>query len=229
MKIEDFFKLNALLDRRSANVLGVKSKEYSANDDKLHNFKRSAALRGRTPEDVLAGMMLKHTTSIYDMIDSVDARRMNHFSIALWLEKVIDHINFLKLLFALIVERDEVSFADVAKACDDSCAGCVGTSLQHTCESDADAVAKANEVLQLLYEVIGLAETDANRERETAYRNAVKMVRAVFNIPEATRFSIEESGGIKETEYMPKSAPKSGVFQELENARRRERLLFKFI
>lgn len=49
-------------------LLGIKAGEY-ATDDRLHNFKVSAILEGCTPEKSLAGMMAKHTVSVYDLIN----------------------------------------------------------------------------------------------------------------------------------------------------------------
>ena len=48
------------------DVLISKAKEY-ATVDRLHNFKVAAAIQGCTPIKALAGMMAKHTVSIYDM------------------------------------------------------------------------------------------------------------------------------------------------------------------
>jgi len=123
MDIQTFFKLNEILDRRSANVLGAKSAEYSQGGDKLHNFKAGAIYRNKTSEEILAGMMMKHTTSIYDLIDEVEQHY--HTSegetrpLSLWLEKVIDHINFLKLLFALRVEHMGQNLDDVQDLCNE--------------------------------------------------------------------------------------------------------------
>lgn len=50
-------------------VLGVKAGEY-ATDDRLHNFKVAAELEKTSPQAALAGMMAKHTVSIYDMCRS---------------------------------------------------------------------------------------------------------------------------------------------------------------
>ena len=45
----------------------------------LHNFKVAASLQGIYPEQALAGMMAKHTVSIYDMCHSVKA-----YPLVLW-------------------------------------------------------------------------------------------------------------------------------------------------
>lgn len=81
------------------DILGKKAVEY-ANNDRLQNFKKVSNLCKITPEQALAGMMAKHTVSIYDMIMSNE-----HFSGEKWDEKIVDHINYLILLKALIIEK----------------------------------------------------------------------------------------------------------------------------
>ena len=83
---------------RSRSVLVSKAKEY-ATEDRLHNFKVAAALEGKTQEQALAGMMAKHTVSVYDMAESGLA-----YPIELWQEKITDHINYLFLLNAIVRE-----------------------------------------------------------------------------------------------------------------------------
>lgn len=83
-------------------VLGSKAGEYADDTDRLHNFKASATLQGISPLEALRGKMAKHTISIYDMIGSGEA-----FPLAKWDEKITDHINYLILLRALIVEQEE--------------------------------------------------------------------------------------------------------------------------
>ena len=83
---------------RSRIMLVNKASEY-ATEDRLHNFKVAAALEGKTPEQALAGMMAKHTVSVYDMAESGLA-----YPIELWQEKITDHINYLFLLNAIVRE-----------------------------------------------------------------------------------------------------------------------------
>lgn len=82
-------------------MLIVKGEEYDNNtNDRLHSFKVAAALEGKPPKQALAGMMAKHTISIYDMCMSNE-----EFSIDRWNEKITDHINYLVLLKALVEEN----------------------------------------------------------------------------------------------------------------------------
>ena len=83
---------------RSRIVLGNKASEY-ATEDRLHNFRVAAALEGKTPEQALAGMMAKHTVSVYDMAESGMP-----YPIELWQGKITDHINYLFLLNAIVRE-----------------------------------------------------------------------------------------------------------------------------
>lgn len=86
-----------------AKLLVKKGDEYNKGDeDRLMTFKRAALTMNCTPEQALAGMMVKHTMSIYQMIGSG-----NEYTQDKWEEKITDHINYLLLLKALIQEEKE--------------------------------------------------------------------------------------------------------------------------
>lgn len=87
--------------QKCADILQGKAKEY-ATEDRLHNFKVAADLQRTTPINALAGMMAKHTVSIYDM-----SRALNKLPPELWEEKITDSINYLFLLRALVEEQNE--------------------------------------------------------------------------------------------------------------------------
>lgn len=82
------------------DILIEKAKDYARDDDRLHNFKQAAHLNQETLRSALAGFMLKHTVSIYDMI-----RDDEMHALSVWEEKITDHINYLILLRAVIVEE----------------------------------------------------------------------------------------------------------------------------
>lgn len=85
-----------------ANLLCKKGKEYDhTTEDRLHVFKVAGALEGITPMQALAGMMAKHTISVYDLIAS------DCHDLTLWNEKITDHINYLLLLKGLIKEANK--------------------------------------------------------------------------------------------------------------------------
>ena len=81
---------------RCKSVLSSKANEY-ATLDRLHNFKIASKLQSCSPISALAGMMAKHTVSVYDMCRSDEI-----FPMELWDEKITDSINYLILLRALV-------------------------------------------------------------------------------------------------------------------------------
>ena len=102
MKTERFVSiLNERLNK-CVDVLGVKANEY-ATEDRLHNFKVAAELQNCTPITALAGMMAKHTVSVYDLIQKQEQGYV--VTREMWEEKIGDHINYLILLSALVEEK----------------------------------------------------------------------------------------------------------------------------
>lgn len=83
-------------------MLVKKALEYADGNDRLHNFRVAAAISGDPMKKVLAGMMVKHTTSVYDMCHDLQ----QSFSEEMWNEKITDHINDLLLLGAVIFEEE---------------------------------------------------------------------------------------------------------------------------
>ena len=100
---------NSLLSQ-AAKVRNAKMVEYEAETDRLANFRKASNLSGVTVPEAIAGMMVKHTVSIYDMIEG-EFNRFNvdpPYPIELWREKLIDQINYLLLLYGAIrEERDQ--------------------------------------------------------------------------------------------------------------------------
>lgn len=101
MKTDQFNTIIENQQKRCMDVLVNKAKEY-ATEDRLHNFKVAAGLQMTTPINALAGILSKHTVSIYDM-----CRSGQRYSMEMWDEKITDHINYLLLLKALTVEEAE--------------------------------------------------------------------------------------------------------------------------
>lgn len=93
------------------DVLCSKSKEYAVNNDRLHNFRVASALQHVPMKTVLAGMMAKHTISIYDMCGTSEDVE---YPKELWKEKITDSINYLLLLNAVIQEDMD------SKTCEDT-------------------------------------------------------------------------------------------------------------
>lgn len=107
-------KFNRVIEQRLKDcqtVLCMKAEEY-ATTDRLHNFKVAAKLQNCTPITALAGMMAKHTVSVYDLIQKQEAGL--DISMDMWEEKIGDSINYLLLLTALIYEHaDEQTESEV--------------------------------------------------------------------------------------------------------------------
>lgn len=88
---------------RSTKLLGAKGEEYSEdNYDRLIAFKTAAELQDITQAEALAGMMAKHTVSIYQMCKDLKA-----YSQERWNEKITDSINYLLILAAVVREELE--------------------------------------------------------------------------------------------------------------------------
>ena len=99
---------------KSYDILADKGEEY-ATEDRLHNFRVSAKLQGTTMRHALAGMMAKHTTSVYDMIQDP----ISYHDAEKWDEKITDHINYLLILQAVLhEERKEDDGSDQAPKID---------------------------------------------------------------------------------------------------------------
>jgi len=86
------------------DMLILKAKEYAEDHDRLHNFTVAAELEGVTRLQALAGMMAKHTVSIYDM-----CKYDGHMPLSVWEEKITDHLNYLILLKAILMEDHPVA------------------------------------------------------------------------------------------------------------------------
>ncbi len=84
--------------------LTSKSKEYSTEEDKFHNFKKAGFFEQCTPEKALRGMLTKHIVSIYDIVDDIEAGNMRQ-SDEVVEEKITDAEAYLRLLAGLVIER----------------------------------------------------------------------------------------------------------------------------
>lgn len=83
-------------------TLVAKGKEYAPSQDRLHNFKRAAAITRQTPEQVCVGFMVKHLVSVLDLVDAEAAGTKP--SDAAIDEKIGDLFNYIILLEALLRE-----------------------------------------------------------------------------------------------------------------------------
>lgn len=100
MKRNEFQEVVARQLSRISSILGLKTKEYATDQDQLKNIRDAAKLRNVSMEEAVAGMMVKHTVSIYAMIASGGT-----YPLTVWNEKITDHIIWLILLLAVIEEN----------------------------------------------------------------------------------------------------------------------------
>lgn len=101
---------NQILEARlekTKKVLYAKADEY-AREDRLHNFKRGAKVRGngRTQAEVCLDYLTKHLVSVLDLVDDCAAGRLEKVAL-LKDEKIGDAINYLILLEAIFDEELE--------------------------------------------------------------------------------------------------------------------------
>lgn len=101
MTQEEFNEQYDYIIGKSRDMLCRKAEEYATDNDRMHNFNVAAAVMGCLPIEALAGMMSKHTVSVYDL---VHRRVQAEQSVPreTWEEKIIDHINYLVLLWAMV-------------------------------------------------------------------------------------------------------------------------------
>jgi hypothetical protein len=87
------------------DLLGVKDQQYGviSDGDRLSQFKGAGSLRHVSQRRGLSGMMSKHTTCLYDLIES-ESNDAHHLQ-----EVINDHINYLLLLKGILVEEGVLS------------------------------------------------------------------------------------------------------------------------
>lgn len=110
MTQEQFDKVFQEQTRRCESLLCNKAKEYAADFDRLHNFHVAEKFTSqRTPVAALAGMMLKHVVSLFDMME---AKEPLSFPSDLWDEKITDTMNYLFLLCTVLTDerQQEVNY-----------------------------------------------------------------------------------------------------------------------
>ncbi len=122
MKQADFEKLVDESVAQMRDLLIVKGDEYAGSEDRLANFKRGSNLTGATPMQVLFIYLSKHydaiATYIKDDAQGKDRRRSESIR-----GRVHDAINYLLLLEALIVEKENGVAAEVGQQNSDRSGG----------------------------------------------------------------------------------------------------------
>ena len=86
--------------KRVKETLIKKNKEYSTDSSPLHNFHQSAKILRVSPKESAFAFMVKHLTSITDMLQSdID------YPMELWREKLGDAKNYMILIECLVEEE----------------------------------------------------------------------------------------------------------------------------
>ena len=107
MNQERFEALVQEIREKSMDTLLKKNANYGSAD-KLHNFRRGAAILGGTPAQAALGYMTKHLASLTDKIQNNDFRDRDDF-----LEKIQDSINYLVFIWCCgNEERDKQEASD---------------------------------------------------------------------------------------------------------------------
>ena len=101
MTQSDVEKVFEELFERCRNTLLKKGMEYAPNIDRLQNFRCAAQMQRSSLAEVCGGFMAKHTISVYDMINDTN----RSYSLDEWDEKIVDHMNYLILLRAILTEE----------------------------------------------------------------------------------------------------------------------------
>ena len=83
-------------------VLTVKAKEYSRDNNRLHNFDRASVILNTTREKALLGMAVKHLISFLDLVNDMEKEIPTTEYID---EKIGDLINYLILCEASIKDK----------------------------------------------------------------------------------------------------------------------------
>lgn len=100
MAPDEFNKIVDEMTDKIKATLKKKATEYNLDEDRLSVFKRAAKLQHQTAPQALLGMMTKHVVSIYDYVEE-DKK----FTKELAQEKIGDNLNYLILLYALLLEE----------------------------------------------------------------------------------------------------------------------------
>ena len=106
MNAKDFDEIVAARMAWCNKTLCAKGDEYARDGDRLWNFKVAGRKLDCHPAEALAGMMIKHTVSVDDIIDGLSRGIVPPKEIVA--EKIGDSINYLLLLEGLIEEERQM-------------------------------------------------------------------------------------------------------------------------
>lgn len=92
----------ALIDCKRLLEKKRKYREGTTEVDRLQQFRVAAELRETDPADAVAGMMVKHDTQLYTMVNT--DREGAEIQLKDWREVIYDSINYRLLLLAALIE-----------------------------------------------------------------------------------------------------------------------------
>ena len=95
-----FTRIVGVFQNYCMEVLGFKKEKYSeSSDDRLIQFRLAAALLETNDIDALRGMMVKHTTKMYRIINKAINGELP--TVDEWMETAGDQVNYIYLLTGL--------------------------------------------------------------------------------------------------------------------------------
>lgn len=110
MNAKDFDEIVGARLSWCVKTLCAKGDEYARDGDRLWNFKVAARKLNCHPAEALAGMMIKHTVSVDDIIDGLAKGIVPPKELVA--EKIGDSIDYLLLLEGLIEEARQGAVVD---------------------------------------------------------------------------------------------------------------------
>ncbi len=102
MTTEEFQRVVEQRLEKTRATLAAKADEY-ARADRLSNFKKIAAFRDKTPEEVCMALVAKHFAALDDFVADLDRGVVQPE--ARWDEKVGDIVAYIILMESLVQER----------------------------------------------------------------------------------------------------------------------------
>ena len=102
MNTPEFEKIVQERTEKITDVFVKKAKEYAQAGDRLHHFKVAARMKGESEAKALWGMAVKHLVNVEDLVEGRLEPTPHYID-----EKIGDMINYLILLEALLLEKEQ--------------------------------------------------------------------------------------------------------------------------
>lgn len=102
MKIDDYLKLHRMICDGAREISKCKGHDYSGDEDNLANLKRTAALGICSPETGVLVRLGDKLSRLSSLLASDRKPLVNDETI---MDTIIDGVNYLILLYALIAEQ----------------------------------------------------------------------------------------------------------------------------